>query len=68
MLAENPKCEILTAQCTGTAQGLHHKKGRGVHLLNKKFLIRACNACHRVLEDDPQFAIDNGFSVSRHKI
>lgn len=68
MFAEDNRCELRTPACTGTAQGLHHTKRRGVNLLNKKYLLRACNACNGFVEADPQYALDNGLSVSVHKI
>lgn len=66
MLAENPYCELVTPECTGIAQGLHHMKGRGVHLLTRKFLKRACNACNGYVERHPAYALEKGLSVSRH--
>lgn len=67
MLAESPWCELRTPECTKAADGLHHMKGRGIHLLNRKFLKRACNACNGYVERHPQYAMDHGLSVSRHK-
>ena len=65
MLAGNMYCELKTPDCTGVAEGLHHMKGRGIHLLNKKYLKRACNACNGYVERHPNFALENGHSVSR---
>lgn len=67
MLAESPYCELSTPDCTGIAQGLHHMKGRGIHLMNRKYLKRACNGCNGYVERHPQYAMDRGLSVSRHK-
>ena len=67
MLAQNPYCELGTPDCTGIAQGLHHMKGRGVHLLNRKFLKRACNGCNGYVERHPAYALERGLSVSRHQ-
>lgn len=67
MLAQSQVCELNTPDCTRIAEGLHHMKGRGVHLLNRKYLKRACNACNGYVERHPQYALDNGLSVSRHK-
>lgn len=66
MLEESNLCELATPDCTGMAEGLHHMKGRGVHLLNRKYLKRACNACNGYVERHPQYALDHGLSVSRH--
>lgn len=67
MMAESRQCELRTPDCIGTAQGLHHMKGRGVHLLNKKFLKRACNPCNSYVERHPAYALEHGLSVSRIK-
>lgn len=65
MLAQDNRCELTTPDCTGTAEGLHHQKGRGIHLTNRKYLKRACNSCNGYVDRHPQYAIDNGLSVSR---
>lgn len=65
MLAASPYCEINSPNCTRAAQGLQHMKGRGVNLLNRKFLKRACNACNTYCEEHPQWALDHGHAVSR---
>lgn len=66
MLAESPYCELQTSDCTGVAEGGHHMKGRGVNLLVRKWIKRACNACNRYVETHPHYALANGLSVSRH--
>jgi len=65
-LTENPNCEMNTPDCTGLAEGLHHKKGRGANLLDEKFLLRSCNACNRYVEKFPLWAIEKGLSISKH--
>lgn len=65
MLAIDIKCELHTPECTGTAQGLHHMKKRGINLLNKKYLKRACNACNGYVERHPKYAIEKGLSISK---
>lgn len=67
MLAISNRCELATPDCTGTAQGLHHMKGRGANLLVRKFLKRACNACNGYVERHPAYALEHGLSVSRHQ-
>lgn len=66
MIHESNLCELTTPVCTGVAEGLHHMKGRGIHLLTRKFLKRACNACNGYVERHPAYALENGLSVSRH--
>lgn len=68
MLAESNWCELNTPVCTVTAQGLHHKKRRGSNYLNRKYLLRSCNACNEYVEANPKYALEKGLSVSVHKI
>lgn len=68
MLAEDDSCELRTPECTGQAQGLHHKKKRGSNYLNKKYLARACNACNGWCESHPLEAVEMGLLISNHKI
>jgi len=67
LLKENNVCELRTPDCTGIAQGLHHMKGRGANLLNRKYLKRSCNRCNLYVELHPQYALDHGLSISKHK-
>lgn len=68
MLAEDDRCELRSPVCTGTAQGLQHTKRRGINLLNKKYLLRACNACNGWCEDNPVEAVELGMAKSVHKL
>lgn len=68
MLKESNLCEIQSVVCTKKATGLQHAKRRGVNLLNKKYLIRCCDPCNGYCEQHPQWALDNGFAISVHKI
>ena len=68
MLKSNPMCEIKEVGCTGKAEGLHHKQKRSEkNLLNKEFLMRACNSCNLWVETHPLEAMDKGYSISKHK-
>jgi hypothetical protein len=45
---------------------IHHKKGRIGHLLwNTKYFLAVCPNCHRYIEDHPEQARSNGWSLSR---
>lgn len=68
MLLENDRCELNTPVCTGAAQGLHHQKRRGSNYLNRKYLLRSCNACNGYVERNPKYAVEHGLSLSVHKI
>lgn len=66
MMAVSDRCEIKEPGCTGKAEGLHHKRGRGgKDYLNRKYLIRACNKCHSYVEAHPLDAVKKGYSISR---
>jgi hypothetical protein len=68
MLAENPNCEIKEEACTVKAQGLHHQKKRTPKtLLDRRYLIRACDPCNLWVELHPLEAIKKGYSISKFK-
>lgn len=47
---------------------VHHKRGRvGTLLTDKRYFLAVCTICHRYLEDHPEFAVSNGWSLSRLK-
>lgn len=47
----------------------HHKVGRnGTFLTDKTYFLAVCMSCHRRLEDHPQWAYDNGYSIPRHQV
>jgi hypothetical protein len=54
--------------CSTHSQCVHHKKGKNSKedLLDEKFWLAVCFPCHRAIEENPDFAKKNGFSVSRH--
>lgn len=59
-------CTIPTNSYDNTDLQIHHKKGRAGELLyNKDYFLAVCFNCHRYIEDNPYFAISNGFSLSR---
>jgi hypothetical protein len=68
MLEEDPRCEIKAPGCSGIAEGLQHKVKRSVkNLLNRKNLLRSCNACQTWIENHPLEAIAMGVSASKFK-
>lgn len=58
-------CEIKSPVCTKIAQGLHHMKKRGIHLFNKEFLKRSCNACNSFIEANVDWGMEHGFILSK---
>lgn len=62
-LKDNPNC----ARC-GTNQNisLQHLKGRiGDNLTDVNNFMTLCIPCHRFINDNPEYAIKNGFAKSR---
>jgi len=65
-LKEHPVCEVALEICTINAIEIHHKVGRiGFRLTDKKKFVAVCRACHRYLEEHPNWAKENNYSVSR---
>lgn len=62
---EHPECAINSPVCTKRTQGVHHVKGRGKYLLDKKYWKPACNPCNHYVEVHHQWALDNGHKESR---
>lgn len=57
-------CEV--EGCVHKATQIHHKKGRIGDALYNDFLA-ICEDCHRKVEENPEWAKENGYSVSRIK-
>lgn len=65
-LTAHIRCEVKG--CNKVSESLHHKKGRvGKLLYNERFFMGVCNEHHRKIEDFPEWAIKEGYSVSRLK-
>ena len=67
MLEQDDRCQLNTPVCSLKAQGLHHQKRRGSNLLNRKYLLRACNLCNTFLENNVKYSLENGLSILVHK-
>ena len=66
-LINHIQCEV--PGCNKISEELHHKKGRiGSLLTNEKFFMGVCIEHHRKIEDFPDWAKENGFSLSRLKV
>jgi hypothetical protein len=60
---KNYTCEI----CGGQATDIHHKKGRGKHLLAKDTFMACCRQCHQRIHDNPGWARENGYLIYEFK-
>lgn len=66
LLTENPNCQIKAPGCTVIMQGCHHVIKRSAkNLCDKANLIRACNSCNLYLENNDEWARENGFVKSK---
>lgn len=62
---ENPACRVNTSGCTRETTEVHHKKGRGKYLMDKTTWLPVCHNCHCVVEENPNWAKQNGYSSNR---
>lgn len=66
MIVADKRCEIKSPVCTKIAQGLHHKQKRSKkNLLDRANVVRACNACNTYVEEHSEWALENGFTISK---
>lgn len=67
-LLRHKECKPNEEGCEGEANQIHHMKGReGGLLTDETYFLECCNNCHRLIEDNPEWAINMGYSVSRTK-
>lgn len=67
-LKAHPFCEAkIEGECQKVSMDVHHKKGKvgEEDYLNPAFFLACCRKCHTIIEANPRFAKDMGFSVSR---
>jgi hypothetical protein len=66
-LKSHPFCEANIEGCGKVAVEIHHKRGRigEDDYLNDKYFLAVCRPCHHLLELNPAWAKQNGFSLSR---
>lgn len=57
---------ICECCCKNKSTEIHHKAGRTGENLFKHFLA-VCRTCHEFIENNPQWAKENNFSISRIK-
>ena len=66
-LDKHNMCEAHLADCTTYATDVHHKAGRGEHMLDQSTYMAVCRSCHQWIELHPNEAKEKGFSVERLK-
>lgn len=62
-LEENPNCQFKG--CNEKANQVHHKFGRGVYLLKKETFMAVCHHHHVIIEHNPEWSYEHGYSMSR---
>lgn len=64
---ENQLCKArIIPVCTLKASQVHHKKGRGIYLLDQSTWLPVCDGCHREITIHSAEAIEKGFSDKRN--
>lgn len=63
-LYDYPVCQV--PGCYMTSHQVHHKKGRiGDLLTDVRYFLAVCWGCHKQIEENPKWAKENGYSLSR---
>jgi hypothetical protein len=58
-----PICGVMA--CDNWSSEVHHKKGRGVYLMDQTTWMPVCRYCHRKIENLPIWAKAMGYSENR---
>lgn len=62
------RCKVKSPVCTGKAQGQNHKQKRSPkNLIDINNLENSCNACNQYIENNTEWAKNNGHLISRFK-
>lgn len=64
-LAVFTKCQASLRHCQYHANQIHHKRGRGLYLLDLLTWLAVCPSCHRRIEAEPANARIWGFTEDR---
>ena len=64
-LSERRVCRAKIDNCNNVATDIHHKKGRGLFLLDTETWLPVCRNCHEWIENNPSEAYELGFSLKR---
>ena len=61
-----PHCQVASTDCTYVATQIHHKNGRGKDsMLDTTTWLAVCHNCHRLIEENPEWAYTFGYSTKR---
>lgn len=63
-LREHDVCEVVG--CSAPSTQIHHKRGRlGTLLIDTDNFLSVCYPHHRMIEENPNWAKENGYSKNR---
>jgi len=62
-LVSHTVCEVK--YCNEKATTINHRKGRGIYLNDEKYFLAVCMVCHCEIENMPDWAKSQGYSLSR---
>lgn len=63
---DNPLCKANVNEfCTKDTDDPHHKRGRGIYLLDVSTWLPVCRSCHSFITSNPKEALERGWSESR---
>lgn len=64
---ENKMCQAKVPGCSLKPTDIHHMKGRGKYYMDTSTWLAVCRNCHNWIENNPQDAYDEGFSLKRNQ-
>lgn len=62
-LNKNKKCQFKG--CIKPSEDVHHMKGRGMNLNKTEYFMAVCRHHHNVIEHNPEYAYEMGYSLKR---
>lgn len=61
-----PNCGVSSDDCTHIATQVHHRAGRiGNNMLDTTLWLSVCHTCHELIERNPLWAYEKGYSIKR---
>jgi len=61
-LNDNPFCKV----CGKSATDVHHMRGKiGEDLTDSRYFLAVCRGCHTLIEENPTWAKEKGYSLNR---
>jgi len=64
-LTQHPLCQAKLIDCQKEASEIHHKRGRGIYMLDTSTWLAVCRACHHFIENNPLISKNLGLSENK---